>query len=409
MYLTGDPGVVPPNRVRYAENVRFRGGNIISRPGLVKFNQAGVIVNSTTSISPFDFQPLKRHRIIYVVPGPPPAVGLPVSGWTVNFFDQDQFQEAEYGMFLNNAVSQANYYQSPQVVVYNGTLYCGFNPAGGGSFFRAIALLTRSYSQQQLSGPFHNLFDNITVFATYNLLSFAVFNGLLFIGLESVANPTTQSKIVTYDGTSFKDDLTGIGSPVVLKPFRNLLVAGFLSGANAIQYRTTGSSPGTWTSVAPGAGTIQSYQMQSYKDILYITTAPAPFGGVGDGNIWSWTGPGGALAVAHNIAGTPLTKGLTVFNKLLYFAYETNISTGIVGKYDGTTWTDVERNVTADAGGSFNTIDKLVPYKQSLYAAVSTTLGAGTFMVSPGFTTSGTPWVAHAGIGSQNPVNMVVL
>jgi hypothetical protein len=102
-------------------------------------------------------------------------------------------------------------------------------------------------------------------------------------------------------------------------------------------------------------------------------------------------------------------KGLTVFNKFLYFSYFTSINTGIVGRYDGTTWTDVERNVTGDAGGSFIIVDKLVPYKQSLYAAVSTTLGAGSFMVSPGFTTFGTPWVLHGGIGSQNPVNMVVL
>jgi len=368
MLLDPDAGALPPNRLRFVQNGRFANGNVRTRPSLMPFSP-DLGVDCFNGL--YDFQPVRPHKLVIFTSGC--SFGATALGKSILFFDVDQF----------NRISYVNYYASASgsaiPALFDGEVYIGFD-----STFKKLAPLTAPYGTEPLTLGGKLLDFPITTFPGFTIRAMAAFDGKLFISLDNGAG----SKVVTWDGLSIRDDDTAPGAPVlVFQTFRNMLVAGFAAASNKIRWRATGASPGSWTDQAPGAGTIASVQMRSFKDNLYITSNTV--------SIWRWTGPGGTLLSDHSLPANGRSQGIDLFDRdgNLYFSWDKSTDLGVrVGKYDGAVYTDTLKDLLAQFPTDGKTAGNLRTFYGSLYTVGSSAGGVGALFGSPDSSLTGS-WV----------------
>lgn len=363
--------MLPPGHPVLAFNIRFRRGAILSRKGSTKLNATFIHASNAQVKGLIDFQ-IGTRRSLYVT-GP----GCPNLSTSVGFYLGYADQDAS-ALFAALA-----YYDFGTVTLvmgkFGGSLYLGQD-----NNLRKLQLVDAPFGQSPLalSGNSQDIpVYTFTGFTSINALSQDDFSGLLFMSVDNGA----ASKVATYDGTTLYDDLTGIRPPTCFFVWRDKLIAGFAAVANSIRVRDEGDSPGTWATVAPGAGTIDAVAGVSYRDAAYLIDGSTV-------NVWKYDGT--TLAISHALPVGSVLKDIAVFDGNLFVAY-TNTAHAKIAKFDGSTWTDIEKDLTAQ-DATITDIGTIEGYRDSLWAGVFKG-GTGTHAYSPQYTTSGT-WIISASV-----------
>lgn len=368
MYTEGDPSAVPPGKTRLVINGRPYGGGIVERPGLTSFHDFAIASTDVSFLG--DYQSTRPVKL-WVLGDGCPGVSSSV-GFYLGMLDQEQSPEFQRVVYYSSATTKM------RMGFFDDALHIGTDGS-----LRQLQFIRQPWGTEAISLSGTSQDTPLKTFSGFNITFLQEFDGKLFIGLDG---GTGASKIVTWDGLSFRDDLTTIDPPTCAGLYHkgsagDALFVGFGSATNALKYRVTGDSPGTWTTKTPGAGTLASKDMAVYKDVLYIAT--------GSTDIWTYDADSDTLAQAHSPTSASSVNAVERFNGYLYFGYET-ATDGIVGKYDGSTWTDVEKNLQTQL--SCNAVRALADFRGVLVAGGTKPLNGGRLYFSPGLTTSGT-WV----------------
>jgi len=362
----GDSGSNPPSKFRYAQNVRFRSGEVVDRPGYAKINDTVLGSSNSCVRGLIDYHVnTARNKLWIVTIG---CLGFSgENGATFWSYDPEQQTQIQALAYYTGALDKVL-----PIAEYEGDLYFGDN-----SLVRIFRLSIQDYGGGTFQSSGRSNAVPLEEFAGYTIATMLKFDGKLFIGL---ANGAT-SKIVTWDGISIRDDLTGINPPVTMVEWRDQLVVGFAAASNYLKLRQKGFTP-SWTTVTPGAGTVAAYgenSMLSYRDDLWIAN--------GGTDLWKYDGT--TLASVRTVATAVSVRTLAELNEYLYYGWNTGtgVGTARVGRYYGinTTFEDIHKNL----GAQF-TLDgpiyRMVAYKSSLVAGLSGT----RVVLSPGRDTPGT-------------------
>lgn len=394
----GDPGSVPPNALRRLLNGRFEGPNVIARRGITEI----------TSLGTFE-----RVAHIAEIPCANPRIRLlqfyrgcdlgGVTGFTLNGKDVETggdfgliYQSASHYAAVGARFGDKIYIADFDVI---RQLIIPYSYPGGYGVSSTSNLI-------QLDLP-------LETFAGFEARCIAEFDGRIYIGLKNIANPTTASKIVAFDGITFTDDLTGISTPFAFATFRNKLI---VAQNGQIQYRTSGTPPGTWTAVV-NANFLIEYSlgklndrasmnsMVEFRNKLYIAGRD---NASGLGAMWSWDDS--ALALEWTIAASVQETCLTVVegNTLLYGWVDDTVNfKSAIGRYDPDNAViprvDTYKNLSTDwTPTGFPYISAMASYRGQVWIGG---LSGGTFASSPtngdlkGTWTTGTsPGVASSNI-----------
>lgn len=375
----GDPASIPANQLRMLINGRLRGGEVYARGDLSPFNTTpfGSANACITHLS--DYQVTTPVRLWIVGDGCP---GVDSSiGFYVAHLDPEQnpeFQRAVYYSALTQSIVMGK---------YGDDVYLGTDAA-----LRKLQLIAQPYGTENITISGSSQDVPIETFTGFRITFLQEFDGKLFIGLDGGAG---ASKIMTWDGVSLRQDVAAINPPTCAALYHapnggDALFVGFGPATNLLKYRVTGSSPGTWANVAPGAGTLGANEMLAVGDKLFIASTNA-----GAGAIWRYDGV--TLASHHVPAGATACRTLTRNASVLYFGYDT-ATAAIIGSYDLTTYTDVVNSLTASFA-LVSTLKSLRYYRGFLYAG-ATRNGAGRIYVSPaagGFTSAWSEIIPNAG------------
>lgn len=362
MLTEGDPAQNGPWRPRMVVNARLVAGEYRERAGLAKLDEnaidsAGGKIKNILSFN------LATPKPLWIIGNGCPGISTS-AGYSLVSLDPEQDPEVQAQVYDSGLGTE------PIIAKYGESWYL----AASATLYLLQPLRTRWGTEAlDLSGTSQQ--RPIHTFTGYTIKCMFEFDGSLFIGLD---NGNGASKVSTWNGISIQDEtgMTAIDPPTCMAAYRiqdggDALVMG-TSNANTIYIRNTA---GTWSTI----GAIASVQMLAYKDVLYIAT--------GSTALYSWNGT--TLASARSPALTSEVRGVAVFNGYLYFCYTTSTPASIIGKYDGSTWTDAEKNLTTQLGAGTDVRD--VEYYRDMLIASGARSG-GKLWVSPGTSTSGT-WV----------------
>jgi hypothetical protein len=362
MVTQGDPGRNPPFSPRLLINTRLVDGEVQDRPGLAKLFASPMHASDACVKDVVDHDMSKPFKLWITGTGCP---GISAgTGFYLGTLDSEQEPEFQRVVYYDTAVGTVS------VAKFNGDFYVGVD-----SELRKLTIIKFPWGTEAIEIAGTAQESPVYTFTGFTIRCLKEFDGKLFIGLDNGAG---ASKIATFDGVSIRDDKTAIDAPRWFALYRiqgggDAIVCG-TSTTSTIYIRPTGESPGTWTSI----GNQASVQAISYKDVLYIAT--------GATTVASWNGV--TLTVsARAPVGASAVRTVTVFNSLLYFGYDT-AAAAVIGKFDGSTWTDAEKSLTAQFVGT-TSIRALESYRGFLVAA-GTRTGIGELFTSPGKTTSGT-------------------
>lgn len=386
----GSPDGIGANRLRQGHNIRIKNGAIYSRQGLAK-TISSVFGSKVLAIHGHDTRP---HKLWIGVNG---CVGG--NGGSLVSYDPEQSPEIQfYGKYrapTNNGLVLGT---------FQGKMY-----VAEGANLRQVSLFNSDYDISSISYG-GNADTLVHVFTGFVITGLKEFDDKLFILMVNDAGLAGQ--IAAYDGVSIQVDLAAIGLPYSACVARENLVVGFDSGSNHIRTRVAGTVPGTWVTVAPGAGTIATYNsansMIEYRDSVYIAS--------GGTTIWKYDWA--TLAVIRTLGVGDTVKALAETLDHLFYGYSTTTPSAIIGKYDGdgNAWTDAYKNLTTQFSNMRN-IFSLVTYKETLVAGLEGTSTSGNdlipfILVSPPANPSGT-WLGTnpgAAITSgEGSANLVVL
>lgn len=360
--LEGDPSSLPANRPRLLVNTRLSGGIIKNRAGMSDYSSGtDTVPGCVVALNETD----SNIRLYYGFVG----CGA-LAGGTLVCINQDEFVETR---------SLGAYYSSNDTVIR-------IAEHGGSVFLGMLGRLKKFADGVDVPTSDGDVYKDLLVkdftgtASTRNLISMLQsYEGDLYIGITPAAGNATIWK---YDGVSMVSDLSVADIPKASCLWREYMVVGQNAAANRIRYR---NSSGTWTTVAPGAGTVQVYPggnaMVSYKDVVYMAEGPE---GAGTARIWSYDGT--TLQVARTPAGATFLPVLAVMNDYLYYGYIT-AGNVYIGRFDGTTWSDTHKDLRAQFSNA-RYILGLAEFRGQLYAGLNT----NTVVASPGFDTSGT-WI----------------
>lgn len=384
MLPDGNAGSLPPNRPRLVGNARLKGGEFEARGGQERLDGNPLHDASACITSLADFQ-LVGKRAIYLVGDGCPGISSSV-GFSLSYFDPEQEPEFQPGVYYSSATAGV------AIEPFGDELYLAVDTK-----IRKLQLIEQVFGSDALA--IGGTEQDVTLFTLAAPLTHVgtikAFDGKLFFGCNGGAG---ASVVLPFDGVTFgPNDLSGINPPRGMGVFRESLILGYDGTPNEIRVRAAGAVPGTWATVVPGAGTVR-FQGNgagvSYKDKFYIAN--------GADDVYSFDGTTltRITAATTGIAAGSVTTGVAVFNRLLYVFYQTIASPpgdGAVriATFDGTTWTAVHKDITAQFGTSPD-IDQsrvLIPYRNDLYAIVVTRGAsgiAGKVLRSPGTTTTGT-------------------
>jgi hypothetical protein len=363
-------GSIPPHQFVRLINIDWKGDELIPRPGQSRLHADVEIHDANARIHPHDFRLGCPTRLWHVGEGCP-GEALPGAGFFIGHYDQEQepvVQRAAYYPLAVNALSIATYGGQPYMAVDDQ--------------LRRLNTINVPWGQEQLTMAGQGSDLPVATFPGFCCPTMIEFDGYLFLILKSTTGGT--HKIATWDGKTLRDgtgattaDLAGIlaaNEPVAFGLWRDSLVLGYVSAANKISIRARGNTPGTWTDVAPGAGTVAANpgrnSIVSYKDEVYIAD--------GGANVWNYDGT--TLAIGRTVAGATIRCVEQAFGYLFY-GYKA-VAPGdeaMLGRYDNTTWVDVHRNLTVDQPNA-DYVNSLSYYRESLAVTVQRT-GTGTAAV----------------------------
>jgi hypothetical protein len=343
-------------------NVRKDGDSYKERPGFKKFNTAALHSSSASVKSMFDL-PIATPLKVWCVGDGCPGISSS-AGFYIGSFDPEQDPDFQSYYYYSTATTNVVIGEFDDYVhtVIDDSL-------------KRINLITQPWGSNALPLGGQGTDTSLYTYTGFIGRSLLEFDDKLFVGLSNGAG---GSKISTWDGTTHRDDRTGLQVPSCFALYRvsgggDAIVAGYSTG-NLISYRPTGSSPG-WTDVAPGAGTCTAFRMLSYKDVLWITT--------GGEDLFSFDGTTLTRVViaTTGIAAGSVTRGLAVSRAgILYMLYNSGTSVR-VASYNGTTWTPIAKNLTTQFTTAAAARD-LVSYRGYLIAAANTTAsGASMYAV----------------------------
>jgi hypothetical protein len=379
MYRDGDPGSVPLDHTRILINCNIRNGEIQARGG-----------QSVFTVDPldgcvrllYDFQTGNGPKIYASADG---CSGVSAgAGFSLENYDQEQEPQFQRVIYYDTAVTNL------VMGIFDGSLWLGLDD----TLLRYVWLRPQYGREAQvLSGESQ---DRPTkVFTGFSINALQQFDGDFYVFLAAGAG---TSKTVNFDGVSILDDDTATQIPTGAGLYRDLLIVGYATTVGKIRYRTKGAVPGTWTDVvAAGAGFAQGSKGLSYKDKFYMAD--------GGTNVWVYNGT--TLTASLTIGGTTITD-LEVANGYLYAIY-TNGVNGRIARFDGTTWTNIHKDLTAQVG-AINSARRLAWYKGDLYAYVTTSTPGTLWYRSPGSNTSGT-WTAVplGNLSGTNDINQMLV
>lgn len=311
----GDASTIRLPHFEFLQNVRF-GDGLGGRPGSqLALNGLGA---KTTSL--YDFQTTGPEGKLYVLYNGVPGCTLPIgfAGFSINWFDFDTAAGFARGVAYSGTDSVA-------MAVFNGDLYIGVD-----GVLKRFITINPDYEDEAIFIAGFDQSEDLKDFGALNIRSLYSAFGELYIGLDG---GNGASKIVRYDGVTFRDDDTAIDPPISMFLFRNeLLVVGIET--NGLRIR---DDQGVWT---PVAGAIAPTKMESFRDNLYLVQD--------DEDIWKYNGT--VLAVDHTIADARIA-GLCLCNDMLFFGYgDTIAEEAIIGTLDdGNVYTDVHKNITTQS------------------------------------------------------------
>ena len=353
MLPDGSSGTLPPNRPRLLINALLHGGRFIPRGGQTPLGtiDAGACVTSLV-----DFQ-LTGRRTLYLVADGCPGVSSTV-GFSILFFDHEQEPDLQAGVYYSASTAGV------AIGTFGDKLYVAVDDA-----IKVLQLIETRFGESALAVG--GTEQDVTLWTLASPLTqvrpILAFDGKLFFGCDGGAG---TSLVLPFDGVTFgPDDLTGINPPYGMGLHRETLIMGFNGSTNAIRVRSAGAVPGTWATVAPGAGTVRfmgNGAGASYKDLFYIANQAD--------DVYSFNGTAltRIVAATTGIAAGSLTKSCIVYQGVLYVLYQTAATGGSVriASYDGTTWTAIAKDLTAQFGTSpdVDVARQLLLYREQLYA-----------------------------------------
>ncbi len=368
-----DPGSIPENKFRLLVNARRKGGAIVPRGGQTKIlpNPTGTGLSALSYDRHYGawFEVSSARRLYLVATGGCLGVGSTATGLNVYALD------SEHAPLLQNISCYLvqKYHDLACVAVYGDRLYLSQE-----NRLRVITQVLAPYGTNSVSVGGTGVDQDIHAFTTYPYITWMQeFGGYLFIALGG--NGAGTSKIVSYDGKAFYDELTTINDVFGMTVYGDKLIVSYAGSPNHIRVRPTGAPGVTWTTVVPGAGTVG------------MNKAGTSF----RGNAY-WIGRSGTtMADIWKFDGTTVSKARTLtggidlceFNGHLFYLRATN---SVVGYFDGTTWTDAAQTLSADRVGT-----SIAGYRGSLYVAQykAGTVITNHLLQSPGINPFGT-WVS---------------
>lgn len=362
-----DPGAYQLPYWQFLRNVRFDDG-IGARKRRELFmsglgDGAGSIVAGL-----YDFQCTRSAGKLYIIYAGCPGIAGAATGQSLCDFDFEQAEQLSRGIYWASATFEAC------LAGFAGRLYIGRD-----STLSAFITIEPDYEDEALFISGLDQAEQIKSFTGYTVrCAFEAF-GELFVGLENIATPAA-SKIVRWDGVTFRDDKTGIDPPSCIKLFRNTtLVVSTSNAAGGILLR---DSAGAWTAVAGAFGNVQVV-MAEYRDNLYLTE---------DGpDLWKFDGT--TLAIDRTIL-TARINGLAAGFGYLYYGHDRSaaLKDATLGRLDSAgAYTDVHKNIAAQAGFAWADLVKRISfYRGALIIGVESTVNGGRLFLSPGSDTAGT-------------------
>ena len=334
-----DPGSLAPGDLLRGQNVRLIGGNVHTRAGSTEKVDLSAGVNN--AIMYLDTAPADnpRTRIWASVRG---CFGTLIgAGARVLHMDKTEDPVVQtYGDFFSESDRDI------VVVPYSGGLYVGDD-----SVLRKLIQITAplgvSASSLMGSPPTIPQLDAITGFTIRCGLEV---DGVLFLGLEKLSDPT-QSKIVAWNGIGApKDDLTGIRPPLAMGKWRNKLVVSFDATAAHIRVREPGTTyPGTWNTHA-----LAGFQGTSFQNSI-VEERTKTYIASGIDKLFVFDGTN--LTLARTIATCDATgsgcTALAFHDNLLHYVWNVAVTFAPkLGRHDpdssANEWVDTYKDISAD-------------------------------------------------------------
>ena len=315
MYLAGTPSSNPPHRPRFLQNVDFpMGGDLAPRPGVLTFNTTAFHAASRFNcIQDFQSDPFRLYFITSGCLGNA-AVG---TGFSVNWYNHEEEPQLQTGVYYISATGEI------VLGFYGGRVVLGIDTK-----LKQLKVIIGPWGTTATDLAGRQQDEVLDEYTGFTLRTLGVHGSTLLAGLDNGAG---ASKMESWDGITSRDDLITIDVPTMGVPFRDLFVVGFAAASNQLRVR---AADGTWSTVAGGGTAIQSYRAVSFKDVLYISEGPT--GGLGT-RIWSFDGT--SIAIARTIVGATIS-GLAQDGEFLYYGYQNAANNPIIGRFDGSTWTD---------------------------------------------------------------------
>jgi hypothetical protein len=370
MLLEADPAGRSPYRPQLLVNTRlFKNGYARRAPAESYVDLSGGADAWTSFLQDFQIpQPITLYIVGDGCPGISTAVGFFLGTWDPE--QQPEFQRALYFNTATTAVKVASYGREVHLSVDAVLRLLNLIPAEWGRENMDVSGVSQDRILHTFASP---------------VVCMQEFDGYLFCGLSNGA----ASSIWTWDGVSAISDLAGIAAPTCFGIYRDqagdeTLVAGFAAAANHVRSRVKGAPAGTWTTIAPGAGTVSAVGMQRFRDVLYIA---------GSANV-VWSLANATLAAARTLAVGAVLRAITLHNGVLYFAYELAVG-GVqhvfVGSFDGATWTDAVIDLTLTKT-TLRGVRTLISYR-GIFMLGGITASAGAYLYgNAGVVATGASW-----------------
>lgn len=376
MQPDNNPAVLPNNALGLVINSRFR-DDVMPRKGQHLYNQTPLVSANANITGLIDFQ-MSTRRSLYIVADGCPGISTTV-GASIGIKDWEMEPRTQPVVYYNTSVG------FPKMASAFGDLYVAVD-----NVLLKLQVIDGGYTEPTLtiSGPSQDI--PIFTFTGYVKVTDIIgFDGQLFIGLDT---GVPGGAVFAFDSvTMHTNELLGLAQmPIGFALLRELLVMGFGGAPNNIRVRTAGASPGTWSTVSPGAGTITWRQGASYRDNVYITT------GV-DANVWKYDPTAATLSIFKTFGGggTPITYNLCVHTDGFLYVTWADGTNPFMAKYDGTTWTDKHKQFASQFPGPS-------PPKPIVCAPIASYRGnvevgctqgdPGAIYTSPGDNTSSATW-----------------
>lgn len=346
-----NPANIPGSDLRLLVNARWRPDGMICRGGIAPFFEDPLHGDGACLyLSEFEIGTPKRlWAIVDGCPGESLITGI--STIHVDPEQEPQVQGSVWYQAFTTAV----------IGSFGGIPHLGLDDA-----LRRIQLIQVPYGTPNLaqSGGSQDL--PLETFAGYTITAIKECPsvGLLFVALDG--GGAGLGKIVTWDGKTLRDDITGIDAVTSFGLWRDNLVAGFGGATAHIRIRDT---QGNWTTVAAAgfACNASANAITSFKDTIVIASGATKL----------WTSDGATLTNVHTIGGATIQCVENAFG-FLYYGYGPQAKIG--QSPDLVAFTDVHKNLFAQASVAGATdVRAMILFRDHLAAGI---LKAGTTYIA---------------------------